>query len=57
MTMWFLRAILPYLNESSQKIMTLEAEMRTEFIRKYEGKERNCLCSTGWQDITKESYM
>lgn len=45
------------MKQSSQKRMTLEAEMRTEFIRKYEGKERNCMCSPGWEDITKESYM
>jgi len=36
--------------------MTLEAEERTEFIRKYEGRERLCVRSSGWEDITKESY-
>jgi hypothetical protein len=42
--------------QSFQKRMTLEAEMRTEFIRKYEGKERLCVRSSGWEDITIESY-
>jgi hypothetical protein len=28
------------MKQSSQKRMTLEAEMRTEFIRKFEGKEQ-----------------
>lgn len=44
------------MKQSSQKRMTLEAEMRTEFIRKYEGRERLCVRSSGWEDITKESY-
>lgn len=44
------------MKQSSLKRMTLEAEMRTEFIRKYEEKERVCVLSSGWEDITKESY-
>jgi hypothetical protein len=44
------------MKRSSQKEMTLEAEMPTEFIRKYEGKERLCMLRSGWEDITKESY-
>jgi hypothetical protein len=43
------------MKQSSQNRMTLEAEMRTEFIRKYEGKERLCVRGSGWEDITKES--
>jgi hypothetical protein len=30
--------------------------MRTEFIRKYEGKEILYMRSPGWEVITKESY-
>lgn len=44
------------MKESSQKRMTLEAEKRTEFIRKYEGREGLCVRSSGWENITKESY-
>jgi len=55
-TVFLKQCIHSIMKRSSQKEMTLEAEMPTEFIRKYEGKEQLCMLRSGWEDITKESY-